>query len=185
MNVYDFDHTIYRGDCTLDFLRFCTRRHPSSLRAMPQILVTAVLFQSGKCTREVFKETFYGFLRYVPDVKSEVQKFWNTHMRKCMPWYEKQKREDDIIISASPDFLVSVACARLGVRWIASRVDEKTGKLLGANCRGEEKVRRLSQEYPEAKVECFYSDSVSDEPLAAIAAYPFRVRRGRAEEWES
>lgn len=185
MNVYDFDHTIYRGDSTLDFWRFCIVRHPSCLLTLPQSLVYAVRFQLGKCSREEFKETFYGFLRHVPDVETEVQEFWNTHMDRFMPWYESQKRADDIIISASPDFLISAACLRLGVRWIASRVDAKTGKLLGANCRGEEKVHRLLQEYPGAEVDCFYSDSTSDALLAALSAKPFLVKHGQVKEWNS
>lgn len=185
LNIYDFDHTIYRGDCTLDFWLFCVKRHPSSLRALPRSIISGVRFQFRIIKREEFKEIFYSFLQYVPNVRKEVQEFWNLYMRKCSPWYETLKKENDIIISASPDFLVSVACKRLGVRWIASYVDEKTGELLSANCKGEEKVRRLLKEYPGAKVECFYSDSISDTPLAEIAEQAFRIKRGIVMEWKS
>ncbi len=184
MNVYDFDHTIYNGDCTLDFWSYCIRRHPAALRALPRSLAAAVSFRLGKCTREAFKEAFYGFLRHVPDAEAEVRGFWDTHMRKIMPWYERQKKPDDLIVSASPDFLVSAACERIGVRCIASRVDAKTGMLLGANCRGEEKARMLSENYPADVVGCFYSDSESDAPLAAMAEHAYRVRRGMAREWD-
>ncbi len=29
IDVYDFDGTIYDGDSTVDFTRFCLRRHPA------------------------------------------------------------------------------------------------------------------------------------------------------------
>ena len=31
IDVYDFDGTIYDGDSTVDFVRFCLRRHPVGL----------------------------------------------------------------------------------------------------------------------------------------------------------
>ena len=31
IDVYDFDGTIYDGDSTVDFTRFCLRRHPGVL----------------------------------------------------------------------------------------------------------------------------------------------------------
>ena len=75
------------------------------------------------------------------------------------------------------------ACRRLGVRFLASPVDARTGQLLGPNCRGEEKVRRFRSAYGAAEVERFYSDSCSDAPLAALAQEAFLVRRGQVLPW--
>ena len=33
MNVYDFDKTIYRGDSTMDFWRYCLKRYPKAVLA--------------------------------------------------------------------------------------------------------------------------------------------------------
>lgn len=183
MNIYDFDHTIYRGDCTLDFWLYCVKKHPIILQTLPRTLITAVRLQIGKCGRETFKSTFYGFLQWIPNIENDIESFWECHLQKIMPWYLKQKRPNDLIISASPDFLISVACTQLGVRWLASPVDKKTGCLLGANCRGEEKVRRLLQEYPQAQVESFYSDSISDAPLAELAKDAYIVKKGVIRAW--
>ena len=34
IDVYDFDGTIYDGDSTVDFTRFCLRRHPAVLAGL-------------------------------------------------------------------------------------------------------------------------------------------------------
>ena len=37
IDVYDFDGTIYDGDSTFDFVRFCMRSHPAMLLGLPRI----------------------------------------------------------------------------------------------------------------------------------------------------
>ena len=185
MNVYDFDHTVYPGDSTLDFWRFCVRRHPGVLLALPRAVLSGAGFKAKLCSREDFKASFYRFLRRVPDVEGEVSAFWQENLSRVCPWYLGQKLEDDLIISASPEFLILPACRLLGVRGIASPVSPETGALLGPNCRGEEKVIRLRRAYPEEAVEAFYSDSASDAPLAKLAGQAYLVRKGEQFPWPS
>ena len=64
MNVYDFDGTIYAGDCTLDFWKFCAKNNPKVLVALPGALIACLQFKLGVKSREQFKERFYHFLRY-------------------------------------------------------------------------------------------------------------------------
>ena len=59
---------------------------------------------------------------------------------------------------------------RLGIRLIATNMDKHTAKIDGLNCHSDEKVRRFYKEFPEdTVVENFYSDSLSDTPLAKLA----------------
>ena len=51
-----------------------------------------------------------------------------------MPWYLMKKRDDDLIISASPDFVVRPAAEMLGVRLIATPMQIYVDGLLA--CRG-------------------------------------------------
>ncbi|MDN0033672.1 haloacid dehalogenase-like hydrolase [Oscillibacter valericigenes] len=183
MNVYDFDHTIYPGDSTLDFWKWCIPRHPATLLALPGTLLAAVRFKLGLCSRNRFKETFYRFLRYIPNIECDISAFWDQRISLIEPWYHNQKSADDVIISASPEFLIGPACQRMGVQWIASEVDRKTGKLLGENCRGAEKVRRFRQVYPQGMVNQFYSDSRSDTPVAELAAQAYLVKKGNIKNW--
>lgn len=184
MNVYDFDKTVYNGDCTVDFWRFCIKKHPKAIRRLPKAFVYAVLFKLGICKREKFKETFYRFLRDVPDVPSEVKLFWDENAKKIKPWYLAQKQESDLIISASPDFIISEISNRLSVASIASEVDIKTGNLLSKNCRSDEKVRRFYELYPESSIDEFYSDSKSDLPLAKISKKAYLVKKTNIKVWE-
>lgn len=175
INVYDFDNTIYRGDSSVDFFRHCAAKYPrallSALGAMPWMLTMLL----GAVDKTRAKERFYRYLRHVPDVAEEVERFWLTHDKNLKDWYFAQKRDDDLIISASPVFLLEPLMKRLNLKLIASRVDARTGRYEGLNCHGEEKVRRMRELFPEAQIERFYSDSTSDAPLARLAREAFFV----------
>jgi phosphoserine phosphatase len=90
---------------------------------------------------------------------------------------------DDIIISASPEFLLRLPAERLGVRLIASKVGKYTGLYEGVNNDGEEKVRRLIREYPGTEISEFYSDSRNDTPLARLAEKAYLVNGGEILPW--
>ncbi len=184
MNIYDFDGTIYRGDSTVDFYLYLLKKHPIILLSLPIQLWAAVKHKAGKCSTTAFKENFFSFLPRIPDISKEAEMFWEKNIPKIAPWYLSQKKEDDLIISASPVFLLEHACRMLGdVRLIASQIDPKTGKFSGKNCKGEEKVRRLFECYPDATVDAFYSDSHSDLPLAKLAKKAFFVKKNKILEW--
>lgn len=184
MNVYDFDKTVYAGDSTLDFTRFCYRRHPLLLRFLPGQVLAFVPYALGLIDKTAFKQRFSRYYRGVKNIDTEVRLFWEAHRQKIEPWYLEQKSENDVIISASPEFLLAPVCAELGVaRSIASLVDSKTGVYTGQNCYGEEKVVRFREAFGDAPIERFYSDSLSDAPLAALASESFLVSGGKAVPW--
>jgi len=176
INVYDFDNTIYRGDSSFDFYCHCRARYPRVKRDVFGVLPLALDFLLHKRDKTRTKERFYRYLSFVPDVESEVLRFWETHEQNVKSWYLKQKRADDLIISASPVFLLTPVCERLGVRLIASRVEAQTGIYDGLNCHDEEKVRRMRERYPDVEIDRFYSDSLADAPLAKLAHEAFLVK---------
>lgn len=168
---YDFDKTIYNGDSTAHFILYCLKRQPGLVRYVPVWGWNAFLWKVFRTkTKTEFKEKLYSYFRSVKDIDGYVEDFWESHFKNIKGWYLTQKREDDVIISASPEFLLSPAIKRLGLTHLmASRVDKKTGKYEGENCWGEEKVRRFKAQMPEATIESFYSDSRSDTPMARLA----------------
>lgn len=183
MNVYDFDGTIYNGDSSVDFFIFCMKRRPIVLAAIPHFAYSSLLYAVGKRTKEALKESFFGFLRFLPDTKREVFQFWELNNRKINHWYLKLRSNGDVIITASPDFLVRPCAEKLGSALIASDVNPATGKFNGLNCYGEEKVRRLRELCSNVNVGNFYSDSVSDVPLARLANSAYFVSRGNIKKW--
>lgn len=181
MNAYDFDKTIFPKDSTAAFYLWCLRRWPRCLLSLPRTAFAFALLGLRLRPKTRCKEIFYGFLRHVPE--EAPAQFWQEHLDGICPWYLAQRQPDDVIISASPEFLLRPAAEALGFALIASRVDPRTGKTEGLNCHGEEKVRRFRALYPEAAVERFYSDSLSDSPMAALAGEAFLVCGDRREPW--
>ncbi len=185
MNVYDFDKTIYKRDSTVDFYFFELRRQLSLLRFFPHQLVGFIRYFIRNIDITAMKNYFYSFLAGIDDIDEELQLFWDKNISDVHQWYLKRHREDDLVISASPQFLVEEACRRLGIsRVIASEVDKKTGKVLSPNCNRSQKVVRMKAAgYDTADINEFYSDSHHDDPLAALARKAWLVRGEELQEW--
>lgn len=184
MNVYDFDNTILRGDSSTRFFAWCLGRCPRMWLDLPAQAVNGLLFLLRLKPKQAFKQRMFAYLRFI-DVDREVAAFWQRNLARVKPWYRTTHREDDVVISASPEFLIRPACQALGIAHVlASPVDSHTGLYSGLNCHGQEKVRRFRQLWPEARVENFYSDSHSDDPMAAIAEKAWLVRGDRIMNWE-
>ena len=184
MDVYDFDKTLYRGDSTAHFTLHCLWLYQRTLTTLPQTAAAALRWKRGLITKTDFKDALYRYLPFVPDVAAEVERFWKTHEAgiggPCTP------RPGDLIISASPDFLLRGVCEKRGWQLLASPVDPQTGHVTGPNCSGAEKVRRFREAFPDATVERFYSDSHNDTPMASIAdeAFLVDVFAGTVRPWE-
>ena len=184
MNAYDFDQCIYQGDSTIDFFRFCLRRQPALLRYFFCQLWGLALFALGFIQKTAFKQRFFCFLQGVKDIDGTVDAFWQIHAQKIGDWYLARKTQDDLILSASPTFLLQPCCMHLGVKHlIASRVDPATGRFTGENCYGAEKPKRLLADLGLDAVDVFYSDSLSDLPMSQIATESFIVRKGQITPW--
>lgn len=184
MNVYDFDRTIFQPDSSGAFYRYCLKHHFAAvIRTAPASAVKAVLYSMGKIQTKELKEQLFSFLPMIENVDDTVISFWKENEKGLQNWYLRQKRDDDLIISASPEFLLRPVCDRLGVRLIATQMDKKTGKISGLNCHDSEKVRRFEEEYPGEHIECFYSDSLSDFPMALLADRAYLVNGTEINPW--
>ncbi len=183
MNVYDFDNTIYNGDSTVDFYLYCLRKHKKIALLFPSLVVAFIKYyvlKSGNKTQ--FKETMYRFLKYC-DIDNDLNGFWESHNKNIKDWYISQQKDDDVIISASPEFLLNPIGEKLGFTVIASDVDKLSGKYNGVNCYYDEKVRRFHKVFPSGTIDEFYSDHYSDEPLANIAKKAFIVDKNKILNW--
>ncbi len=181
MNVYDFDKTIFPADSTATFYLWCLRRYPECRRTLGWTAWAFFCMGTRLKTKTKSKEIFYRFLRYVPAEAPEL--FWQEHIGRIYPWFHEQRQADDLIISASPEFLLRPAAQMLEFALIASPVEQATGRYLGENCRGAEKVRRFRAVYGGAAVDGFWSDSRSDAPMAALAEHAFLVKNGVPGPW--
>ena len=193
MNVYDFDNTIYDGDSTVDFCKYCMKKYPFvSVHVFP-VGLWGVSMAIGLSTKDRFKAVLYRFLNWIPDIDAAVMDFWKSHRKNIQRWYMDRKKDTDVIISASPEFLLKPVAEELGVTLIASLVDKKTGKLLGPNNSNEAKVKRFYEMYGSGSdagaksagiIEEFYSDSDDDLPMARLAKKAYKVKHGTLSPWK-
>ncbi|ETJ16646.1 GtrA family protein [human gut metagenome] len=185
MNVYDFDKTIYAGDSTLDFYFFSLKKSPMLIRFLPIQIIGFIKYMFGMYSKLQFKEKFYSFLKGIKDVDSMVELFWNENQDKIKDWYLKSKEESDVIISASPEFLLNNICRRIGIKHlIASEVNKNTGICEGENCYGEEKVLRFKKYFEKGEIKKFYSDSLSDAPISLMASERYIVTGNNILPWD-
>lgn len=181
MNVFDFDNTIYNGESTLDLFFFYIARKPWLLKHLKTVLLAFKRYRKGDVGIPEIIE------RYVPMVEKDVLRvvdfekdpkvFWDGHMKKIKPLYNELRSDDDLIITASPDFNIDEVCRRLGIkRSLTSRVDRETGKILFVNIR-ENKITAFREAYGNEEIENFYTDSPeNDAPLIDLANHAFVVK---------
>ncbi len=185
MNVYDFDKTIYKNDSSVDFIIFLYTRKPYLLftRGL-QTLFFAILYGLKIIPKESAKVNFFAILKNFDNKEDMVKEFWDKHQNGIKDFYYKNKKEDDLIISASPYFLISEICNRLNVKCMATPLDLQTVRYQGKNCHGKEKVQRFYELYPNGRIEEFYSDSYHDQPLAEIAKEAYMVKGNQISKWK-
>lgn len=177
INAYDFDKTIYDGDSTIDFYFFCLTRKKSIALYLPIQLFAMILYLFKIKDKEYFKEKFFCFLKKINNLDEYVHNFWKRNTNKIKPWYLAQKKNSDVIISASPEFLLAPLQNILNVdRIIATKVNKTNGKFITKNCYGKEKVRRFNKEVKK-EIDSFYTDSFSDKPMMEIATRSFLVKK--------
>ena len=184
MNVYDFDKTIFYPDSSYSFFLFSLKKHPLAvLRTLPRSALYALMHLFGAVRTKKLKEKLFSFLRHVPDTEKLVEEFWKHNAHRIGAWYHAQKKSDDVIISASPEFLLRPAAMKLGAKLVATKMDPSSGRIDGENCHDTEKVRRFRELFPNAVIHEFYSDSDSDSPMARLAQKAFKVKREKLSPW--
>ena len=184
MNVYDFDNTILKGDSTARFFAYCLLRTPRMWLDIPAQIGNGVLFLLHIRKKKVFKQRMLRFMQFLPDADATISNFWDKNLPRVKTWYRRNHQSGDIVISASPEFLIRPACERLGItRVIASPIDKSTGKYFGENCHGKEKVRAFRAQYGSVTPDEFYSDSYSDTPMAEISRKAYLVKGEKLLEW--
>ena len=177
MNVFDFDGTIYEGDSSVDFVRYCMRTYPRLWRYIPEMLVAYGQYRRGKDNKTLLKEHLFRFVEQFDDLQAVVDDFWKGHFENVMDWYRDVHQESDVIVSASPAFLENSLLELLHVQAVvATRVDPRTGKIDGINCRNAEKVRRFRELFPDAVIEKAYGNSDGDYEMACEAREAYLVK---------
>ena len=132
-------------------------------------------YKRGMISFERVKEAMLSFLFKIDDLDKFIEGFVNSHMKNIKPWYLSRKSDYDIVISASYELWIVPFCRKLGIRYIIATRTDKDGNIIGRNCKGEEKLKRLATVIPNAQIITSYSDSESDLPILNIAKTAYVV----------
>ena len=186
IDVYDFDGTIYDGDSTFDFVCFCLRRHPMIALSLPALAVSGAKLAMKKIGLTEFKSALFGLMTKHISLTEEAKLFWQDEKtkKKLGAWFYDRPRDLPIVIaSASPEFELRYAADILGVKnLIGTRCDDATGKLIGKNCKGAEKIERIRAMMGEYTVRAMYTDDTkADGPLLEIAQEKYKITHGTLE----
>ncbi len=185
MNVFDFDGTIYSGDSTIDFYFFALKRNVKLLLFLPRQCLGVILYKLGFISKTQMKEQFFIFLKGIDEIDKLIDDFWANYKVKIEKWYFDIHRDDDVVISASPEFLLAPVCRILGIRaLIASKVNKSNGIFYEENCYGKEKVRYFLKKYPNSVIDKFYSDSKSDIYMARLANQAYLIKKHKMVLWK-
>ena len=169
MNVYDFDGTIFPGDCSIGFAFWCLKRHPNLwFSYLPDVLKHVIQHKRGKVPNYLMQRKMFSYLTMIDDFDEQIEKYWNKNEKKIAAWYLAQKKPDDLIISASPACIIGPIANRLGVKYMATDFDREFGVFVDNLMYAKEKAKyMIDHGFPV--IENFYSDSLADTPLALCA----------------
>lgn len=185
---FDFDGTITRKDSLFAFIRFI---HGNFRLYWGLILFIPVFakFKMGMIDRQTAKEAllkyFFGGMPVLDFEKkcaafSEIilDNIVREEAMKKIEWHKKNQHEI-VLVSASPENWLRGWCYRNGLRCISTRLEITdgviTGRILGKNCYGEEKSRRIQELYLLHEFEAVYAygDSAGDKKMLELASFPF------------
>jgi len=194
--AFDLDGTLSEGGSVFKWLRFLRGRgatYIASLGLFGPLVVGAL--RSGPWADHAKERLFRKLLLGLDaeDVKARSRTFALDHFEEHgrarvierLRWHLREGH-DVVLVSASPQIYVDVVAEYLGVadglgtRLAVDARGKLTGSYLGKNCRGSEKMRRLTawleEHHPGVEPVIYaYGNSRGDRRLLRGATYPYDV----------
>lgn len=193
--IFDIDYTITKKETLMELFKYVIKKNKKNLRFLPRAIYCGIMYAIGIYDERKVKETF---LRFIDGIKEEelaelVKEFYDERLKNilyddALKMIKKLKNEgyDIYLISASPEFYVNEF---YNIKEVDKVIGTKFGfengtfvrKMVGNNCKGEEKVRRLKEVLKDEKIEVdfkesyMFSDSLSDKPLLDLVGKPYLI----------
>jgi HAD superfamily hydrolase (TIGR01490 family) len=190
---FDFDGTITTGDSLAAFIRF-QHGNAGFIAGLIPLIPVIIGFRAGIIDRQYAKEKLMSaFFSGIP--ASTFSQLADSFAREKIPamirppameklnWH-KQQGHEVVIVSASPTHWVEPWCSMQGFICISTELETRdgkiTGKIIGKNCYGEEKVKRIREKFSLSEYNDIYAygDTSGDRPMLALASFkyykPFR-----------
>lgn len=183
VNVYDFDNTIYDGETLIDYILYYVRHDIKIWKYLPKLVVIAFkdmlhLFTVDEAIK-AYASFLEGYYVTLDNPAENIIDFWNKNEKKIKPWYSKVKKDDDIIVSGTLDFILEEASKRVGFKnFVGSSIDSSTGKFINI-CFLENKVKLFREYFPDTEIENFYTDSMNDKAMMDISENVYLVKKDK------
>lgn len=185
---FDFDGTITTKDTLLEFIKFSK----GSFLFYLGFLINSpylVAMKLGLISNQVAKEKVLRFFFKNKDI-NEFNELCNKFALEEIPKLIRLKAKQEIkklktdgfvivVVSASPENWIQKWSFSEGLELIASKLEVNngkiTGKILGKNCHGVEKLKRIKEKYiiEDYKVIYAYGDTSGDRPMLNVATHSF------------
>ena len=119
------------------------------------------------------------FLYCLDNPKDYIKQFWDKYEYKIKDFYIKQKRPDDVIISAGLEDFLEEICKRLDIKNLIATTADYEKKKITRICHSKNKVEIFRQIYGDAIIDEFYTDSKNDMPMVEIANKAYFVKKNK------
>jgi HAD superfamily hydrolase (TIGR01490 family) len=182
--LFDFDGTITFKDSFSDFIAYAVGRRKfitGALLLSPMLFAYALGFIRNWRAKELVSTHFFGgwdchsfeglASRYS---KERLPRIVRDIALERIGWH-KLKGDKVVVVSASIDLWLADWCSTCGVDLIATKLEMKdgrvTGRFLTRNCSGEEKVRRIEEQYDVKSFGYIYAygDTPGDKAMLDLA----------------
>ncbi|WP_392486342.1 HAD-IB family hydrolase [Haloimpatiens sp. FM7315] len=193
--IFDVDYTLTKRETAMEFMFFMMKKYPKFLLHFPKSVISALLYAIGIYKAGTAKEKFLGFIDGIEEerMKKLAKEFYAKRLSKILykdaiDTIRKLKSEGYriILISASAEFYLNELYNIKEVDYVmGTRFEIKDGvhrrKIIGENCKGEEKVKRLEEYTKKEGIEVdfknsyMFSDSLSDLPLFKLVGHPYLI----------
>jgi len=193
--IFDIDYTLTKRETLVEFYFFMMKKNPRFIKYLPKSILSSIFYVFKVYDASKAKRTFIRFIDGIEenDMKRIVKEFYKERLSKILykdaiAMIKKMKLEGYKIylVSASAEFYLSEFYNIKEVdKVIGTRFIKENGlhrnKILGENCKGEEKVIRLKEVLRKGNIEVdfensyMFSDSLSDLPLFNLVGHPYLV----------
>lgn len=179
--LFDIDKTIIKGDSMFKLLEYTLKKYPKSILGVLLLVVKLFKYKLGLINTKIAKENMFYTLKYLNE--DDLYDFYKQVLKKSIYCEAENKMKElysqnykIILISASPecylkyfeeeefiDFVIGTRLYKEGNRFI--------NKIIGENCKGEEKVKRINEYLKKLDIiidkenSVAFSDSLSDIPM--------------------
>ncbi|OAA83151.1 HAD-IB family hydrolase [Clostridium ljungdahlii] len=197
--IFDVDFTLTNSETLMEFYIFMVKKRPRLILYAPFSIISALLFVLKVFSAKKAKENFISFINGISEKDMELltKEFYEKRLSKIFykdAMYTLKKFKNSgykiYLISASAEFYLKELYKIEEVdKIIGTRFQivngKHTRKILGQNCKGEEKVARLMESLKKDNIEVdfknsyMFSDSLSDLPLFKLVGNPYLINYTR------